>query len=58
MLIKKSEEFGEDFNKFCKIHIFQHCFLCIFFADVCRLIYSLKTFSGHAVMLVDIFIGT
>ena len=48
----------EEFNEFCKIHIFQHCFLCIFFADVCRLIYSLKTFSGHAVMLVDIFIGT
>ena len=29
---------GEKFNKYSKIHIVRHCFLFIFFADICGLI--------------------
>ena len=44
------------FNKYPKIHIFQHCFLFIFFAGICGLINNLKTFNGHALMLLGTFI--
>ena len=41
---------GEKFTKYSKICIFQHCFLFIFFADICGLINNFKTFNRHVLL--------